>query len=98
MAIKGKDDLLSSINERFKDDTSDDVLSLIEDISDTLNDYEERTKDATEWKTKYENNDRDWRKKYRDRFFNSASQEQDNGSDEEERSAPKTFDELFSKK
>lgn len=98
MAIKGKDDLLSSINERFKDDTSDDVLSLIEDISDTLNDYEERTKDATEWKTKYENNDRDWRKKYRDRFFNSSAESDDSGAEDDEKHSPKTFDELFSKK
>jgi hypothetical protein len=47
MAIKAKDDLLNSLNEMFKDNTSDETLSLIEDITDTFNDYETKTKDKS---------------------------------------------------
>ena len=69
--VKTKDELLASIKERFKDDTSDETISFIEDVSDTINDLETRASDETDWKSKYEENDKQWREKYRDRFFNS---------------------------
>lgn len=99
MAIRTKDELLSSINEKFEGDTSDEMLSLIEDISDTINDYDTKTKDSTMWKTKYEDNDKEWRKKYRDRFFSGNTDEiTDIAVDEPEKKSPMTFDDLFAKK
>lgn len=73
MAIRNSEEILNLIRERVGEDTSDETLSLIEDITDTLNDYETRTKDVTDWKNRYEENDREWRQRYRDRFFGTET-------------------------
>lgn len=92
-----KDELLSRIREKIGDDTSDEALSLIEDISDTINDYEEKTKEETEWEKKYKENDDAWRKKYKERFFNSPAKEepQNDEPEDEENKKPLTYDNLF---
>ena len=74
MAVRKKDELLSAIRARLGDDTSDEALSLIEDFHDTLNDYDSRV--GEDWKSKYEENDKTWRQKYRDRFFQTPSKEE----------------------
>lgn len=66
MAVRKKDELLSAIRARLGEDTSDEAISLIEDFHDTLNDYDSRV--GEDWKSKYEENDKTWRQKYRDRF------------------------------
>ena len=91
--VKTKDELLASIKERFKDDTSDETISFIEDVSDTINDLETRASDETDWKSKYEENDKQWREKYRDRFFNSEGD--GNKPLDEEQPKPMSFDDLF---
>lgn len=91
--VKTKDELLASIKDKFKDDTSDETISFIEDVSDTINDLETRASDETDWKSKYEENDKQWREKYRDRFFNSEGKEDEHLDDD----TPKqmSFDDLF---
>ena len=69
MAILKLDQLLANIKEKIGEDTSDEAIQLIEDVTDTINDYESKTKDTTKWEEKYKENDAAWRKKYRDRFF-----------------------------
>lgn len=69
MAIKTKDELMNEIKEKFKDDTSDETLAFLGDITDTVNDYDAKVKDSTDWKKKYEDNDKKWRDKYKERFF-----------------------------
>lgn len=94
--IKTKEEILNYIKEILKDDTSDSALSLIEDLSDTLDNV--KTSDETDWKTKYEENDAQWRQRYRDRFFSKPAQEETDDTDEtvsEETSEPKTFSDLF---
>ena len=82
MAIKSKEDLLSAIKTRLGEDTSDDALSLIEDISDTVSDLENKAKgDGKDWKAEAERIDKEWREKYRDRFFNGASEDEDENDD-----------------
>lgn len=46
------------------DNTDDAALGLVEGLADLEDSYSEN------WKSKYENNDAEWRKKYRDRFWN----------------------------
>ena len=75
MAIRSKEDILSSIKEKFKDDTTDSTLSFIEDINDTINDLESKAKDEQNWKQKYDENDRQWREKYKERFFSGGSED-----------------------
>lgn len=92
MAIISKEELLKKISERIGDDNSDEALSLLEDVSDTIADFERR--DSEDWKTKYEENDAEWRKKYRDRFENETDVE---GKEEKETVIEaKTYDDLFS--
>lgn len=66
MAIKSIDEIMGAIRARVGDDTSDEAIALVEDVSDTLNSLST----GEDWKKKYEDNDAEWRKKYRDRFFN----------------------------
>jgi len=101
MAIKSKDEILEQIQERFGEDTSDETISFLEDVTDTFTDLETRASgDGVDWKAKYEENDNEWRQKYRDRFFspevndNEGDTVVDTNLDDNE--PPKTFDDLFS--
>lgn len=99
MAIKTKEEILEAIKGKIGEDTSDETIALLEDISDTLNDYDTKTKDSTEWKTKYEENDKAWREKYTNRFFNNEGDDDgENGSDIPDEllgDKPTTFESLF---
>lgn len=94
MAIKSKDDLIASIKAVIGDDTTDESLTLLEDVSDTFTSFENETKDKTDWKAKYNELDSSWRKKYRDRFMNGPADE-DDFSEEEERKVPRRYEDLF---
>lgn len=94
MAIRTRDELLEALRVRIGDDTSDETIALIEDIQDTLNNYENNVNnDGIDWRKKYEDNDKEWRTKYRDRFFSGGGTQDDDVPPP----APKrlTFDELF---
>ena len=96
MAVKSKEELLNQINS-IVGENSDDAISLIEDISDTIDDYETKvTGDGVDWKTKYEENDRSWRDKYTSRFFDKEDDDINNPKSP----APKkyNYDDLFSEK
>ena len=99
MSVISKADLLKKFSEIVGDDNSDKVLDFMGDLSDTMDDYDTKTKgDGVDWKQKYEDNDKEWREKYRDRFFNHTSDEPDetidNNNDGVEEKTK--FDELFS--
>ena len=98
MAVLTKEQMLERIKQRIGEDTSDEALKLIEDISDTINDYETKPKDTTDWEKKYKENDEQWRKKYKDRFFNAPAKDEkdDSESDDEESKENKlTYENLF---
>lgn len=93
MAILTKEQLMESIRNRVGEDTSDDALTFIENVNDTI---ENMTTDKnTDWKTKYEENDAAWRQKYKDRFFNTSSEDKDDDFEEEEKKKPMTYEALF---
>lgn len=96
MSVKSKEEIMESLRESFSDQTNDSVLSILEDVSDTLDDFEEKISGETDWKTKYEENDEMWRNKYKERFFsgeeNTNNQTNENTDTE---TKPKTFQELF---
>ena len=98
--IKSKEELLATVSAIFEGDTSDEAISLFEDLSDTITDMETKANgDGTDWKAKYEENDAEWRKKYKERFFNTSGNEDgiedDNGG--EEPPIKRTFDDLFTR-
>lgn len=97
MAIKTKDELLELISTKFTEDTSDEALQIIEDVTDTMTDLEARASDTTNWKSKYEENDKEWREKYKSRFFDGDSTPEDE-TPKPEPKTPKTFDDLFTVK
>lgn len=99
MAVLNREELLNRINDIVGEDTSDETLSLIEDISDTYDDMNNRVNDTEDWKTKYETNDREWRQKYKDRFYNTENAEDIDKDikrgDNKEEEVPTTFEDLF---
>lgn len=64
MAVRTRDELITSVNAIIGETPDDNGLSLLEDISDTFASYD----DTEDWKTKYEENDAEWRKRYKERF------------------------------
>lgn len=95
MPIIKKEELMEKIRNRIGDDTGDEALSLIEDVNDTFTDLENRA--GEDWKARYEENDRAWREKYRDRFFKGSDDDmKDEPEEEKEQEDIKTsFEELF---
>ena len=77
MAVRTRDEIMSMINARLGEDTSDDALAIIEDLTDTLDDLETRAADSTDWEARYNQLDQDWRTRYRERFFNAEYQPED---------------------
>ena len=90
MAIKTIEELMGAVRARVGEDTSDEAIAFVEDVSDTL----ASLSSAEDWKKKYEDDDAEWRKRYQDRFF---SPEKPNDPEPEPDPEPKklTFDELF---
>ena len=97
MAVVNKDTIMERLRENFNDNDSDDVLGLLEDVTDTLNDYQSRLEENGDWKERYEQNDREWRQKYKDRFFNNEPEPDPEPEPDKdpEQATPTTFEELF---
>ena len=93
MAILTKEQLMESIKNRVGEDTSDEALAFIENVNDTIESMS--TDKNTDWKVKYEENDAAWRQKYKDRFFNSSSEDNDDDFEVEEKKKPMTYEALF---
>lgn len=97
MAVLSKEDFLSRINERIGDDNSDEAIAFMEDMSDTYEDMANKITDSTDWKKKYEENDKAWRDKYKERFTSSHNEDEDLSDNDNDTTSPKTFDDLFKK-
>lgn len=100
MAVKTREEILESLRGRFGEEPTDDDIAMLEDITDTFTDFEEKTNDATNWKNKYEENDKAWKKKYSDRFFSKdGGGNVEPGNPVEPDDEPiKSFDDLFTVK
>lgn len=90
MAILKKEDFLNRIKEYVGEDTSDEAISFVQDVTETINDYESRGEDAAEVEKR-------WRKKYIDAFFTKEKEEDEKEESEEEEEEEKkyTYDKLF---
>ena len=93
MAVKTRDEIITSLRAKLGDDTSDEVITILEDVSDTFSDYESRITESDDWKTKYENLDQKWRKRYTERFY--SNEEVEPVTIEETTEKIKNFDDLF---
>lgn len=95
MAVRTKEELLGALKAKFGDDTADDTIAIIEDISDTYDTMANAVSESGNWKSKYEENDKEWREKYRDRFYSDEPPEPSVPITNTEEKKPKTFEELF---
>lgn len=100
---------MDSLSKVIGENNSDDVLALLEDVSDTLDtansDLSVKLQEA---ENKYNELDKSWREKYRARFlqskedatendseFKKEQQEQEQKDEQEERAENVTYDDLF---
>lgn len=101
MAIKTSAEIMDTLRSYLGEDVSDDAIAFIEDMNDTLAEYERQIGDVTDWESMYRELDETWRKRYRDRFFEGGNDEDGsfiedvNDIEEQEDEAPTTFEELF---
>lgn len=102
MAVRTINEILESVKTRVGDSTEDADIKFIEDVSDTLNDLKTKASGQEDWKAKYEENDKTWREKYKERFFSTEENEKDELEDnkdiEMKDEKPKTFADLFKEK
>ena len=79
MAVLSKDDFFKLIKSKVGEDTSDETIKFLEDITDTYNDLSNSSKSGGEdWQKRYEENDKMWREKYKERFFGETDEIQPN--------------------
>lgn len=106
MAVRTRDELMEMVRNRIGEDNSDEALAMLEDMTDSLNDYEARINEAGDWRNKYEENDAAWRQRYRERFENQPAVEEPTdivgfvaGENtvviEDEPDEPETYEDLF---
>lgn len=97
MATIKKAEWLEKFSKFIGDDTSEEAIELIEDVSDSWDEG-----DGENWKAKYEELDADWKKRYKDRFFDGGSktpdgEDVDSGkkSEEEDKPVIRTYEDFY---
>lgn len=98
--ILSKEQYTEKLKALVGENPTDEQLTLLEDMTDTYNDLESRSSsDGNEaWQKKYDELDASWRKRYRDRFFNGGTdqeQEQDGSGDHSDGSEDVQIEDLF---
>lgn len=93
-----KEELLIKVKNYIGDDTSEEAVSLLEDVDDSMSDSNDGG-----WEQKYHELDESWKQKYIERFGSGEPEnkkEDDSKEDEskeDDSEEEKTFDELFEK-
>lgn len=91
-----KEEFFERITSFIGDNTSDDAIKLLEDLGDTYTALEaEINSDGVDWKTKFEENDAAWRKKYFNRFMGGNSGEVDFSDSVQVEPKRVDFDDIF---
>lgn len=98
MAVRDSKGIMDLLGKVLEGNTTDDALSLVEDVKDTLADFDTRASGMEDWKSKYEKNDKEWRERYKARFFDGETVVEKAGEEiggEPEKEEPTTYEELF---
>lgn len=93
MAVRTRDEIMSQLQTIIGEDTSDETLAFIQDVSDTIG-TDNSAQRITELETQLTKQDEEWRKKYRDAFF-TGKPDDSIEEDEPENVKPKSFMDLF---
>lgn len=64
MAIRTRDELMTRLSAYIGEDNSDAALEIMEDVTDTY----DSLSGGEDWRARYDELDRTWRERYRDRF------------------------------
>ena len=88
-------EILDAVNNILGENTSDEALALIEDISDTFTSYEGR--DDADWESRYNELDKSWRQRYKERFMKGEETNEDESHEEPDgdEKKPLTYENLF---
>lgn len=112
MAVLSREDFRERVKKYFGDAPDDDQISFMEDVVDTYEDSVTRSGDMSvreaEWKEKYDNLDREWRRRYTERFYgkggdpdsaNPGNNEPEDAPDHDAEVSEETylFEDLFKK-
>lgn len=84
------EELLESAKNILGENSSDEALAFIEDITDSY------SKPEVDWEAKYKENDAQWRQKYRDRFYSGVPKEEQEDPEDDKPVIKTKFEELFS--
>lgn len=88
MSILSREEAIEKLSNFIGDNDSDEAIELLEDISDTL------TGDGEDWKTRYEENDKEWRRKYKERFLGKSNEDEEETIEEDDEEVT-DYDDLF---
>lgn len=88
MSILSREEAIEKLSNFIGDNDSDEAIELLEDISDTL------TGDGEDWKTRYEENDKEWRRKYKERFLGKSNEDEEEIIEEDDEEVT-DYDDLF---
>ena len=92
MAVLSKDEFINRVHAYIGEDSSDDGISFLEDMTDTIEDYERRTGDSEDWERRYKELDETWKKRYKHRFLTGHSQIDIGETDDTEEIEPEEVD------
>lgn len=100
MPVLDRESFFNRVHIVIGNDTSDESISFLEDMTDTYNDLEKKTKNNGEdWEKKYKELDESWKAKYRHRFLNSDGGEYyPERKEEKEEVKEVTIEDLFTNK
>lgn len=97
--VLNRADFLTRVAGRVGDDTSDDAISFVEDMTDTFDSLAASHVTQAEIDAAVRENDEAWRKRYRDRFFSSETvedvEEKDGKDVETDKAEEIKIDDLF---
>lgn len=103
--IKSIEDLLNTFRTVVGEEASDEVLTLLEDMTDTITDLETKANGKINVKetAEYKELEDTWRKRYRDRFFADVDQSNDEPDEtlddhiDQTDNRPRRFEDLFTR-
>ena len=93
MAVRTTQEIIDALRESFGESPDDTQLAMLEDVSDTFTDLNEKS--GEDWKKRYEENDKAWRKRYTDRFSGKSDPEPNPPEDDTEPPKLLTYESLF---
>lgn len=99
MPVLERDKYFDRVHKVIGNDTSDEAISFLEDMTDTYNELEKKSKgNGEDWEKKYHELDESWKAKYRHRFLNSDGGYCGPDEKEKEQEVKEvTIDDLFTK-